>query len=119
MKFPGVKRLGHEVVGSSLHALDDVLFLRSGGEKNCVDVAVLPVMSNAAYQFQAIQPWHHPVADHNRKRRVLKSSPSLVSIWSGEHVMPPIYRASCGALCAIWASAITTLMIDLRWQVVS
>ena len=56
MKLPGVKGLGHKVVSSSLHSLDDVLFLRSSGQKNCVDIAVLPVMSNATYQFQAVQP---------------------------------------------------------------
>src|SRR4030095_6002227 len=56
---------------------------------NRVDIAVLPVMSNAANQFQAVQPWHHPVTEDDRKGLVLKGRPSLCSIRRGEHIVSP------------------------------
>src|SRR5688500_16385049 len=85
----GVKGLGDKVVRTGFHARDDSFLVRASCQENGVHITVMIVMSNAAHQLQTVYSWHHPVTDNDREGFVLKSSPSLISIWCGEHLMAP------------------------------
>ena len=64
-QFSGVKRLGYEIIGSGLHAKDDVFLVILAGQQNDIDIAGKIRAANSAAEFQPLEARHQPVGENN------------------------------------------------------
>ena len=85
-----VERLGQEIIGAGLHALDQVLLLGFRGQEDGVDIAGPLRRADAPEQSRAVQLGHHPVGDDHGEEAGLEEAPGLGPVLRRGDLVPPL-----------------------------
>ncbi len=85
-----VERLGQEIIGAGLHALDQVLLLGFRRQEDGIDIAGPLGRADPPDQSRAVQLGHHPVGDDHGEEAAIEEAPGLGPVLGRRHLVPPL-----------------------------
>src|SRR4051812_2116110 len=95
LQFVGMERFGQIVVSASFQAGDEILRAAARRQQNHIERRGEIGPSNAAAQFDAVDPRHHPVDDRERWRTVTDDViPRRAAVAGDDHVETPALEAA-------------------------
>lgn len=96
MQEKGIQGLGDVIIGSSLHAGEDILPGTVGGHEHQVRISVLFGGADGAAQAQSVHAWHLQVRHNHVWTARLVQVPSAIAITGGEAFMPGLFHGGLG-----------------------